>query len=142
MRKLPKKIIQKYGITKKAWAVFRGKKARKARGGRKMARRKKHYGRKSAAGSGLATLLYAAVYGAARPYALKGASYAGMDKLPFGSYNANVALGGAATILPMLVKGKVVKDVSKVVQIFEVANAAGKASGSVTSVDTSAYTSY
>ena len=45
MAKLPKSIIKKYGISKKAWAVFRGKKSKskavKTRGF-KMAR-KKHY---------------------------------------------------------------------------------------------------
>lgn len=51
MAKLPKSIIKKYGISKKAWAVFRGsKKAKKSTRGTTMARRK-YKGHKSKSGS-------------------------------------------------------------------------------------------
>jgi len=44
---LPKSIIKKYGITKKAWAVFRGAKPLKAGGGKKdtikLAKRRRYY---------------------------------------------------------------------------------------------------
>lgn len=57
MAKLPKSLIKKYGISKKAWAVFRGSKrttsSKKKNSGSKryytMARHKKHY-RKSGKG--------------------------------------------------------------------------------------------
>ena len=43
MARLPKSIIKKYGITKKAWSVFKGKKTtkRKVRGTKTMAKRRK-----------------------------------------------------------------------------------------------------
>lgn len=45
MARLPKSIIEKYGITKKAWAVFRGQKKRggKRGGVKSMARRRVRY---------------------------------------------------------------------------------------------------
>jgi hypothetical protein len=47
MAKLPKSIIKKYGISKKAWAVFRGNKTSSKRTrGIKMAK-KKHYSNKN-----------------------------------------------------------------------------------------------
>lgn len=42
MARLPKNIIKKYGISKKAWAVFQG---RKARGKTSMARKKSNKGK-------------------------------------------------------------------------------------------------
>jgi len=44
MAKLPKSIIKKYGISKKAWAVFRGQRTTPKR--TKMARRKRYFGKK------------------------------------------------------------------------------------------------
>jgi len=48
MARLPKSIIKKYGISKKAWAVFRGSKSiKKSKAVKYMARRrKKHFGGK------------------------------------------------------------------------------------------------
>ena len=42
MAKLPKSIIRKYGITKKAWSVFRGNKATTRKTGVKTMARRKH----------------------------------------------------------------------------------------------------
>jgi len=63
---LPKAIIKKYGVTKKAWAVFRGskssatktrsRKTRKTRGVKVMARRKSSRRRSSGGGFGLGKL--------------------------------------------------------------------------------------
>ena len=44
MAKLPKSIIKKYGISKKAWSVFRGtKKTKSISRGYKMAKKKKYF---------------------------------------------------------------------------------------------------
>ena len=52
MAKLPKSIIKKYGISKKAWAVFRGTKKIKTSStrGKSMARHKKSYGKSAKSG--------------------------------------------------------------------------------------------
>lgn len=51
MAKLPKSIIKKYGISKRAWAVFRGQKTkRKASSGVKYMKHKRHTGKKSKGG--------------------------------------------------------------------------------------------
>lgn len=77
MAKLPKAIIKKYGITKKAWQVFRGvkKQTRKTiqvkttmarrRGFRGF--RKKHYSHSSGGISPMKIGITAAAYGAFRP---------------------------------------------------------------------------
>ena len=46
MKGLPKSIIKKYGISKKAWAVYRGKASPKRRRSPKQVRRKKTMARK------------------------------------------------------------------------------------------------
>lgn len=65
---LPKSIIKKYGISKKAWAVYRGKKSKgsnprpkKARKVKKMARRR--YSRKRSRRSGGMTIPLAPIIG-------------------------------------------------------------------------------
>lgn len=81
MAGLPRAIIKKYGVSKKAWAVFRaGRKSQsrtaRAVGGVYMAaRRKKRSGRvrgfaRRAAGSALAPAMGALIYGAGREIAL------------------------------------------------------------------------
>lgn len=45
MAKLPKALIRKYGISKKAWSVFKGSKSKKKRSGN-MARRRMSKGRR------------------------------------------------------------------------------------------------
>lgn len=70
MTGLPKSIIRRYGVTKKAWAVFRGSSSpnstnKSKRGTRIMARKKHHrsYGRgKGAMGGLMAVAIGAAVY--------------------------------------------------------------------------------
>jgi uncharacterized membrane protein YeaQ/YmgE (transglycosylase-associated protein family) len=52
MAKLPKSIIQKYGITKKAWSVFRGERRTKKVRGVSMARRTRSHRSRSRGGFG------------------------------------------------------------------------------------------
>jgi len=47
MAKLPKNLIKKYGISKKAWAVFRGQKATTTKKGRVKMAKKRYFGKKS-----------------------------------------------------------------------------------------------
>jgi|WetSurMetagenome_2_1015567.scaffolds.fasta_scaffold872203_1 hypothetical protein len=49
MGKLPKSLIKKYGISKKAWAVFRGQKTKPTKR-QKMTKRKKYFGKKGKSG--------------------------------------------------------------------------------------------
>ena len=49
---LPKSIIKKYGITKKAWRVFRGRKPKRSRSTRKTKRRKSNPRRRGKSGGG------------------------------------------------------------------------------------------
>lgn len=102
MAKLPKSIIKKYGISKKAWAVYRGKK--KTAGGRKVAK-KRRTSRRSKGGDTL--LLQAgasAIYGAFRPKVEQFINPV-TSKIPFaGNYVDEVALGVAGYLLA---KGKV-----------------------------------
>jgi len=70
MAGLPKSIIAKYGVTKKAWQVFRGtKKSRKtSTRGKTMARRKSGFkGKKSGSVSPMEMALGSGMYGFARP---------------------------------------------------------------------------
>jgi len=55
MAGLPRSIIKKYGVSKKAWAVFRGSRSttRKTKRGGSMARRKRSFGRKRGLMGGL-----------------------------------------------------------------------------------------
>jgi hypothetical protein len=120
MSKLPKAIIKKYGITRKAWAVFKGKKtsvaktpmAKRRSKSRSKARsfsfsRKKS--RRSSRGSGggsvnmTGLLIGAAVYGAGREFASDKLSVIS-NKLPFGELADEVTLG---TLGYFMAKGKI-----------------------------------
>ena len=115
MARLPKSIIKKYGISAKAWAVFKGRKKTKpltTMAKRKRTRRvrsrssfkRRARSRKSSGFGGVAGLvLGSAIYGGGREYAsnmLQPLS----SKLPFGQYSDEVALGAVSYAL---MKGKV-----------------------------------
>lgn len=125
MAKLPKSIIKKYGITKKAWSVFRGTKTKtKKSGGRKMEKK-----RRSGSSRGGDTLLLqagmAGLYGAARPK-LEQWIQPITSKVPVaGNYVDEVVLGGFGYLLakgkvPML-KGKTARAAGKAMLIIEAA---------------------
>lgn len=125
MAKLPKSIIKKYGITKKAWSVFRGKKTKvKKSGGVRMAKR-----RRSGGSRGGDSLLMqagaAAAYGALRPKVEQWIQPV-TSKIPIaGNYVDEVALGlfGYALAkgkIPML-KGKTARATGKAMLIIEAA---------------------
>jgi len=125
--KLPKSLIKKYGISKKAWSVFRGSKTKKT-GSNTMARHRKHYSRhrsRSIGGKlgGMLPILGGAIYGIARPY-LNNAASPLLSKMPFGELNNEVLMGGGATLVKMLVKNPTVRGLMTPVQIIEAASAA------------------
>lgn len=86
MAKLPKSIIKKYGITKKAWSIFRGKKMGKKR---KRTGFKGFFKRKSGGGSVKIIQPNAILYGAVRnPIASK------MPQIAMaGNYSDELAMG-------------------------------------------------
>lgn len=104
--KLPKSIIKKYGISKKAWSVFRGKKqsrevpmARKRRGFGRFVKRTRRFGRTNARRAGIGVQgsliqLDSFGYGVIRP---KMESFVAplVQKLPFGSANEEVSIAVA-----------------------------------------------
>lgn len=70
MAKLPKSIIKKYGISKKAWQVFKSgssKTKTKTRSGTMARRKKSGYKRSSGSIKPMNILLAGALYGAIRP---------------------------------------------------------------------------
>ena len=126
MAKLPKSIIKKYGISKKAWSVFRGQskvsKTSKKTGGRKMAKKKRSGGSK-----GGDTLLLQAgtamAYGALRPKIEQWIQPV-TSKIPVGgNYVDEIALGLAGWAIakgkvPML-KGKTARSAGRAMLIIE-----------------------
>lgn len=132
--KLPKNLIKKYGISKKAWSVFRGQ---KKTGSIKMARHRRGFKRHSRSRSsggrwgGLLPILGGAIYGVARPY-LNQAAQPLMAKMPFGEYNNEILMGGSATVIKMLVKNPTVRAFMTPIQIIEAASAAETATRSIT----------
>jgi hypothetical protein len=140
--KLPKNLIKKYGISKKAWSVFKGTRSKVSRkttirSVKQMARHRriKHYSRHSRGlGSKLGSLmpiLGGAIYGVARPY-LNQAAAPLMAKMPFGEYNNEILMGGGATLIKMLVKNPTVRGLMTPVQIIEAASAAETATRGLT----------
>jgi hypothetical protein len=140
MTGLPRSIIKKYGVSKKAWAVFRGRKVRsKTRSTTKqtkvksrMARRRKtvkHHARRGGMGilGSFIEPLAAMGYGAIRqPVA---------DKIPqiaaLGNYSDEVILGGGALALQLLVKKPIVKTITRPIVNVEFARAGEKLRGSM-----------
>jgi len=109
MTGLPRSIIKKYGVSKKAWAVFRSTKHSNKRRVVSMAKRRKHRGVKSffkrhKSGLGLTGVIVGgAAYGAARQYAAA-ALQPLTSKLPMGNYADNVVMG---VLSWALAKGKI-----------------------------------
>jgi hypothetical protein len=107
--KLSKAIIKKYGISKKAWAVARGKKTTHSTKVRTMAKRRKTYAKVSHRKShrkggfskggfgGLGKMLGAGVYGATREY-ISNALNPVTEKIPLGNIADEVVMIGALTL--------------------------------------------
>ena len=106
MAKLPKSIIKKYGISKKAWSVFRG-------GGHKMARHrgkvhaKKHGmfgGSVFGSSSGSLIQIDAMAYGAARQYLANLISPV-TSMIPLGTFADEIGMGLVDWMVAKNVKG-------------------------------------
>lgn len=104
MAKLPKSLIKKYGISKKAWQVYKNrnkkKKKRKSptiksrsrkRTTKKMAKKKRTYRRKSRGLKPSQILIGGGIYGALRSY-LDGAIKPLTSKIPLGTITDEAAL--------------------------------------------------
>ena len=102
--KLPKSIISKYGISKKAWQIFKSRasstrKTKNLKGGKMRRRRSRRVGYRGRArrryGAGLGTtaiVLGGGVYGALRRY-ISGAIAPITSKIPLGALADNVGMG-------------------------------------------------
>lgn len=119
MTGLPKSIIKKYGVTKKAWSVFRGRKGQK-RGVTNMAKGKKHSGRKN--GGMMSAMFGAALYGAARQY-LSDKLAPLTSKIPLGGISDEVGLIGLAWLGKKFLGNRipVVSSVAKAGMLIEAA---------------------
>jgi hypothetical protein len=93
MAKLPKSLIKKYGISKKAWSVFRGQKKSTHSGGMSNMAKKGHKN-KSMFGLGTGSMIQpdAMVYGAARQF-VANLIRPVTNMIPAGQYAEPVALG-------------------------------------------------
>lgn len=138
MTKLPKSIIKKYGITKKAWSVFRSGRSSstraKTRGGTHMAKRRaggrlRRVYRSATRGAAIPMkdLLYSAGYGYARP-TIANAMAPVIAYVPAGQYSDNVTLGLAAYVVNKFAfGGQIVKDATRAICINEAFLAGAKA---------------
>jgi len=103
--KLPKSIIKKYGISKKAWVIFKSrasstrKKIKSNEGGKMRRRKSRRVGYRARArrryGAGLGTtaiILGGGVYGALRNY-ISGAIAPITSKIPLGALADNIGMG-------------------------------------------------
>lgn len=104
MAKLPKALIKKYGISKKAWAVFRGSRSSKTKRSTTMVKKTSSRGKSS---NGLMSqVLGAVIYGAIRtPVATAARPIS--DKLPFGQLNDEVTMFGLAWVAKKFFGSKV-----------------------------------
>lgn len=136
---LPKSIIRKYGVSKKAWAVYRGqsktsgsRSERRTRVKTTMAKRrrsksrggfrgfvKKNYSRKSGV-SPEGLILPAAVYGAVRSKASELLQPI-TAKVPLGGVADELVLGTAAYFLAKKSNNKMVKDFARAALTVEAA---------------------
>lgn len=146
MAKLPKNIIKKYGISKKAWSVFRSKKhkpkttmaRRKIKRSRIRTRSyfkaKRHSKRSSGLGSLAGTVIGAMAYGAGRQY-VSDKLQPLTAKIPAGQYADEVAMGGLSYLMmkgkiPLINKLKITRDIGKAGLAIEAARlGAGLSSG-------------
>ena len=131
MASLPKSIIKRYGISKKAWSVYRSGRStlKRASTGGNVARRKSSVRRRSSRGGlgGIGNILITgAVYGVAR------------GLIP-NQYDTPLVRGGAGAAAMYLGRG-MVHDVGKLAVQVEVANLAGSFAGGMTSTLSSSAT--
>lgn len=101
MAKLPKALIKKYGISKKAWAIFRGSKSRSTKRVRSSSMAKKRYfGKKSKSGLGgdMALIFGAGIYGGLRQK-ISEVMMPVTANIPFGNIADEIAIGGTAYVL-------------------------------------------
>lgn len=134
MAKLPKYLIQKYGISKKAWSVFRGKKSSKR--AKPMGRKKKHsvksnpYGKYVKFGiSTLVTVLYAKNRGQLQNMASPLTS-------KLGTYGHEAVFGGTAALAELFIPNGYVKAAVTPIRVMEVASASNKMGGSNSNSET------
>ena len=124
MARLPKNLIKKYGISKRAWAVFRGQKTSSRTRGT-MAKKKNSKAKSRSMPRWATTLLGLAVpvaYGAFRkPIA---------DALPnipkVENYSDEIILGGGAVAISMFTANKYVNMVTKPIADVELARVGEK----------------
>jgi len=110
MAKLPKSIIKKYGISKKAWAVFRGQSHSTKRTNKTMA--KKRFGRRSTSGlKPMQVLIGGGLYGAVRRY-VDGWVKPISSKIPLGTIGDEAVLFAAAYFAHKYMRDKTAKSVA------------------------------
>lgn len=138
MTGLPKSIIKKYGVTKRAWQVFRGYKSHsksKKRGFSTMAKRKRKYhrGGRSSSMNWKKLVVAGAIYGVAREPVANALSSVVINKLPFGAYNDEAVMGAISYLLAWKGKGYV-KEIGEAGLVIEVARLlSGISSGALSS---------
>lgn len=145
MASLPKSIIKKYGISKKAWSVYRGQ-GQASRSNRKMARKRfarrgaRRYARSSS--TGLGNLIAPAIYGLVRdPIANNSMVKSLSAKLPFGAYNDEVANFGLSWAVAKWVPNSMAKEVARKGMDFEIASVTRQASAGMLGASSSSSSS-
>ena len=145
MASLPKSIIKKYGISKKAWSVYRGQ-GQASRSTRKMARKRyarrgaRRYSRSSSTGMGV--FIPPAIYGALRdPIANNSMVKSLTSKLPFGQYNDEVGNFALSWAVAKWVPNPLARSVATDGMKFEVANVSRNATAGMLGGTTSSSSS-
>jgi hypothetical protein len=127
---LPKSIIKKYGVSKKAWAVYRQQKGTTSRTTKKRKKRRynmpkrKSYRRRARSGLGdMGMIVGGMAYGAARSK-LSSLVSPITSKIPLGYTADNIVLGGISYLLmkgkiPFLNKIKMTRNIGKAGLILE-----------------------
>lgn len=111
--KLPKSIIKKYGISKKAWSVFRGEKKHSSKGAKTMAKKrhsKRSFGGKSGGMAGV--IIGGGVYGAGRTY-LSNLVAPVTSQMPGGVLADNLVLGAICWFAAKKVRNPTIRNVAK-----------------------------
>lgn len=109
--KLPRSLIKKYGISKKAWSVFKNKKTRRSVN---VMPRKKHFGRSKGKGSGL-TPTQAVIGGIAYGFARNKISSMVRGFMPgtLGNISDEILMGAIAFLAASKGTG-IIKDAGKI----------------------------
>jgi len=145
MAKLPKSIIKKYGISKKAWSVFKGKTQTTTRTrGTTMARRRSYSGKRKSysKGSNLTLkelLVGVSAYAVARPYLAKFVPQGFMGTPA--QYSQNIVLGGAGALASWKGKG-MVKKAGTIIAVSEAFIAVSKLSSGMSSTSSANNSEY